>query len=461
MRTLAFIAAALAIGAWAGSYWTSRNDVHEAQTSHPVAAGEAQLDTLADASAPHHTHAKGKHLYVCPMHPEVIQDHEGACPICGMDLVPAEGASVEEDRSIITISPEVTNNLSVQVTPVRRRDVERTAYLPAYIQGFTPGGTQVIRTNLAGALTGLKLKTGSKVHAGDVMFEIQVPGAKDVQEAHLGVLKQGDEKAIAESRMKLRELGMTGDDIQMLEMERSVIGGFRYRSPMDGQVISLVHVTGDTVRPGDTVLALQGGGATTVDVDIFQTEALWFRSGDMAELRVRQFPNQVWRGEVSLQGMRTNPEKRTYGLSIVFPMEQSALSNDMFGEVTVRSPRRKNVLTIPRDALIRTEGRNRVMVALGDGRFKPVEVQSGAEDGRYVEILSGLKEGDNVVVSSQFLLDSESSMRAEIHRMTGEDMPDLQTKPGSEKSDKAASRHMNDMGSMDGKQMPRSMPESH
>jgi Cu(I)/Ag(I) efflux system membrane fusion protein len=117
--------------------------------------------------------------------------------------------------------------------------------------------------------------------------------------------------------------------------------------------------------------------------------------------------------------MRTNPEKRTYGLTLLFPMNEGVLANDMFGEVVVTSVQKRRALVVPRDALIRTEHGNRVVVALGGGRFRPVEVKPGAEDADYVEIVSGLKDGDRVVVSAQFLLDSESSQRAELERMSG------------------------------------------
>jgi Cu(I)/Ag(I) efflux system membrane fusion protein len=233
--------------------------------------------------------------------------------------------------------------------------------------------------------------------------------------------------------MKLRELGLTGDDIKMLEAERKSVEGFSYISPMDGQVTNITHPSGDQVKPGEVILVLQGRGETSVDVDIFQSEALWLKSGDKAEMRVRQLPNQVWKGEVAMEGIRTNPEKRTYGLRLVFPMSQGVLSNDMFGEVIVTGVRRRNALAIPRDALIRTENKNRVMVAQDNGRFAQVEVQPGVEDGDFVEILSGLKDGDRVVVSSQFLLDSESSMRAEIHRMTGEEIAGADAKQTDKK----------------------------
>jgi len=190
---------------------------------------------------------------------------------------------------------------------------------------------------------------------------------------------------------------------------------------------------------------LQSKGSTSVDVDIFQTQALWLRTGDKAELRVRQFPNQVWKSEVSLQNMKSSPEKKTYGLSLVFQMDETSLSNDMFGEVVVTGAKKHNVLTVPRDALISTEGSSRVIVALGEGRFKPVAVQPGTEDENYVEIVSGLKEGDKVVVSSQFLLDSESSMRAEINRMTGADSDAMPSGQANGKPDDSADKGMSGM----------------
>ncbi len=421
VRTLLLVLA-LAAAAWGGAWWARG---HAGSTAATLPAGLAEISPQPAAK---------KHWYVCPMHPQIVRDHPDHCPICGMALVPvADGeapdahahasqnqASHDEaahDPATVTINAAVSNDLSVRVAPVERRDIVRRATLPAYVQVFTPGYTQAIRATLGGTLAHL-VRNGSAVHAGDTLFEIDVPGALEAQRDYIALLQNKDEMAVANARNKLRELGMTGDDIAALDASHTPIGGIRLRATVEGRVANLMLHNGDTVHPGDTVLVVQGAGATTVDVDVFQTEALWLQSGDRAELRVRQFPGRVWVGQVSLQGMRTNPEKRTYGLTLVFPMNEGVLANDMFGEVAVTSVQKRHALAVPRDALIRTGHGSRVVVALGGGRFKPVDVKPGAEDADYVEILSGLKDSDRVVVSSQFLLDSESSQRAELERMT-------------------------------------------
>jgi len=160
-------------------------------------------------------------------------------------------------------------------------------------------------------------------------------------------------------------------------------------------------------------------------VDIIQSQLLWMKSGDRTELRMHHLPGHVWKGTVAVDGVRQNAEHHTYGARLSFAMPEGSVRGDMYGEVRIFGAPKANVLAVPREALIRTEQGDRVVVALGDGRFQPVKVRAGLESDGRVEIVSGLKEGQNVVVSAQFLLDSESSMRAEFMRMGTE--PDAAT----------------------------------
>jgi Cu(I)/Ag(I) efflux system membrane fusion protein len=414
--------AVFAVGVAIGTFVDVR---HFSMAAGPQSA-EAKLDSLmADAktgSAQGHAHK----LYVCPMHPNVVRDHPDHCPICGMDLVEVDHADeptsapseTTADPHAIAISPQVVNSLGVRTEKVRREDVGRVARMPAYIQGYQPGMLQVIRSPLAGSIVAMRATPGTWVNMGDVLFEIDIPGRREAQDEHLKLIAQGETGKLEDSRQRLRETGLTGEEIMHLEQDRVLSPTFKYQASSNGQVVAIQSRKGDTVRPGAVVLSLQGRGETAVDVDIFQSQAMWLKSGDAAELRVRQMPGKVWKGTITMEGLRVNQEKRTYSVRLIFPMADNPFTTDMFAEARVIGATKHKVLTVPHEALIQTEGKSRVVLALGDGRFKPVDVMPGVENSNRVEIVSGLHDGDEVVVSAQFLIDSESSLRAEFQRMS-------------------------------------------
>ena len=162
------------------------------------------------------------------------------------------------------------------------------------------------------------------------------------------------------------------------------------------------------------------GGALRAQVDILDREASWVRTGLTAEVRVTAVPGRTWPAVVDFLQPDIDIGSRSLKARVRLTAHDPALRPNMFAEVTILSPPPPKQLAVPREALIRTGTRTAVVVALGGGRFQPVDVVAGTEFGDWVEIRSGLKEGDSVVVSGQFLIDSESSLRASFARIGGE-----------------------------------------
>jgi Cu(I)/Ag(I) efflux system membrane fusion protein len=324
--------------------------------------------------------------YVCPMHPAVVKDEPGTCPICGMALVSighevAPSAAGDGATPIVSISPVVMNNLGVRIVAATRATLRREAILSAYVQNYAPGGTLTIHAGVSGRIVALRAeKPGQRLMSGELVAEV-VPA--------------GDAQAAA----------------------------IRIPMPQDGVIVEVHAKAGDNALPETALVTIQTVGQAFVEADVFQNQALWIKASDPAELRLRHWPGRVWRGRVEHEGMRANFQNRTYTVRLVFPMTDGMVMNDMYGEVRLFGEPHRNVLTVPHEALIRDEHGARVVLALGEGRFKPMVVKSGIESGGRVEILSGLKEGDSVVVSAQFLLDSESSLRAEFQRMSADPAP--------------------------------------
>lgn len=325
-------------------------------------------------------------LYTCPMHPEVVKNEPGICPICGMALVPAQrdadaSAPADGGPPAVRIAPEVVNKLNVRTAPVTRATLAREARMPGYIQSYAAGGTLTIRAGIVGRIAVLNAQApGQHAMAGELLVELAP--AENTQSAPIKILM-----------------------------------------PQDGEIVEVHAKAGDAVQPDTALVTIRTAGQAFVDADIFQSQALWIRTGDAAELRLRHLPGRAWKGRVEIESTRTNFQSRTYTARLMFPIPEGVVKSDMYGEVRIIGAPRPNALTVPREALIRAENGERVVLDVGDGHFRPVAVRSGLESGGRVEILSGLKEGDRVVVSAQFLLDSESNLRAEFQRMSGETAP--------------------------------------
>jgi Cu(I)/Ag(I) efflux system membrane fusion protein len=151
--------------------------------------------------------------------------------------------------------------------------------------------------------------------------------------------------------------------------------------------------------------------------EIFESQADWVRVGQPADVRLSYVPGRVWEGEVEYVYPSLNPKTRTLKARLHFDNPDEALKPNMFADVTIYGGARKDVIVIPREALIRTGTEERVILALGQGRYQPRIVVAGIESGDWVEIISGLEVGETVVTSGQFLIDSEASIKASLRRM--------------------------------------------
>jgi hypothetical protein len=163
--------------------------------------------------------------------------------------------------------------------------------------------------------------------------------------------------------------------------------------------------------------------ALYAQVDIFDRDADWVRVGQPARLTIDALPGETFTGSVAHVDPDIGIGARTLKAQVRITQADSGLKPNMFAEVVIESPSASAHLAIPREALIRTGSRTAVVLALGDGRFQPIDVVAGRELGEFIEIRQGLKDGDRVVVSGQFLIDSEASLRATFTRMTPTEAP--------------------------------------
>lgn len=399
---------------------------------------ESVAEAMGDTAMEHAL----KHLdpkYVCPMHPQIVRDEPGTCPICGMDLVKKMLDPMTGKHPEVRLSSAV-----VQTMGVRTAKVERGA-LRKHIR--TVGRVEYDETRIAhvhpraeGWIEGLKLRAeGEPVTKGQELAALYSPEILSAQVDFLIALEPGSGvrwDKVDKARNLLRLLDVPDPIIRDIERAKETRNTVPVLAPIDGIVTKMVAREGMFVTESSEMFTIADLSQVWVMVDVFEHQIAWIEPGLHAEISVPAHPGRKWEGLVDYLYPDLDPKTRTLRVRLVFPNPELSLKPNMFADVVIFGGPKPDVLKIPREALIVTGERETVVKALGDGRFQPVDVVSGMQRGDEVEILSGLSEGDAIVVSGQFLIDSESSLQASFMRME-----DTQASEGEQSVSHAAHQH--------------------
>jgi Cu(I)/Ag(I) efflux system membrane fusion protein len=380
------------------------------------------LAAAMDDSALEHA---AKHLdpkYVCPMHPQIVKDEPGNCPICGMKLVEKLMDPDEGKRPEVRLSDAVIQNMSVRTAKAERGTLWK------YIR--TLGRVEYDETSLAhihpraeGWIEGLSLRAeGEPVKKGQRLAELYSPDILSAQVDFLLALEPR-ERGVAgvkaeKARNLLRLLDVPDAVITEIERTRETRNRIPVLAPGDGIVTKMMARDGMYVTKATEMYTIADLSRVWVMVDVFEHQIAWLEPGIEAEISVPAYPGKKWKGVVDYLYPDLDPKTRTLRVRLAFPNPDLVLKPNMFADVVIYGGPKKDVLKIPSEALIVTGERESVVTALGGGRFRPVDVVTGMQEGGEVEILSGLKEGDEIVVSGEFLIDSESSLQASFMRMS-------------------------------------------
>ncbi len=437
---------------------------------------------LRHPAAPDAGTGSGAHVhttYVCPMHPSITSDKPGECPICGMQLVPASAPPAQASgaaggRKLLfyrsPMDPKVTS-------PTPRKDEMGMDYVPVYSDkvggsgataatglatvGIDPQRQQLIGLRTAPVVQGpvggswrtvgrvavdetrlhhvaLKFSgfieqvfvdyVGKPVRAGEPLFSIYSPDVASAEEEYLlalrtrdslgaGATEAGDELVTA-ARERLKLWDIPEAEIRRLERTRKAQRTVTLYTPMSGVVTKKDAVMGHRVAEGDMPYEITDLSQVWVLADAYESDLGRVRLGMPATLTLQAFPGKEFTGKVIFIDPILDPKTRTAKVRLAFPNPTGELRPEMFGEVTLRTPSRKG-LSIPTDAIIDSGTRKVVFVALGEGKFRPQEVRIGATDGDRSEVLEGLRAGDEVVTRANFLVDSESRLRASLGALEG------------------------------------------
>ncbi|MCB1820597.1 MAG: efflux RND transporter periplasmic adaptor subunit [Candidatus Competibacteraceae bacterium] len=366
--------------------------------------------------------------YRHPMNPTIFSDTPAKDDM-GMDYIPvyADDDGGGSAGPGFAIAPEVVNNLGVRTARVERGNLARRIETVGYVD-YDERALSHVHLRANGWVENLKVRTlGERVRKGDLLMEVYAPDLTNAQEEYLQSLRGGISLLKVSARDRLLALGVSESQIQQVEKEGRVRQLTAVYARQDGIVSALNIREGMYVMPQTELMTLADPSTVWVQVEVFEQQAGWLAVGQKAEVRLPHAPGEVWAGAVEYIYPDVDPKTRTVRARLRFPNPGERLKFNMFADVTIHAEPRTSVLHIPREALIPTGTEQRVMIALGEGRFDARSVETGIESGDRVEIRSGLKEGEQVVTSAQFLLDSESSVRASLKRLTAPPKPEIWT----------------------------------
>ncbi|ACG75436.1 efflux transporter, RND family, MFP subunit [Anaeromyxobacter sp. K] len=411
-----------------------------------------------------------KPQYQCPMHPSVVQDHPGDCPICGMKLVKVDGgggAGAKGERKILFYRSPMDPK---QTSPTPRKDEMGMDYLPVYsdegggaadVEGLATVSIDPSRQQLIGLRTAQVTRgtvggawrtvgrvavdetrvkhvnvkipvyveriyvdfVGKPVKRGEPLFSVYSPDLLAAQEELLLALRTqgtlagsravGGDALVEAARRKLQLWDVPPAEIRKLEETGKPTKTLTFYSPISGVVVKKDVVEGMKLDAGAMPYEIVDLSQVWVLADVYERELRNVKVGLPATLTLNAFPNHPFKGKVSFIDPLLDPKTRTVKVRLAFANPTGELRPEMFGEVVLQGKAREG-LRVPADAVIDSGTQSVVFVALEEGKFQPRAVKLGASDGTSVEVVSGLHEGEKVVTRANFLIDSESRLRASL-----------------------------------------------
>ncbi len=357
--------------------------------------------------------------WVAPMDPNYQRDKPGKSPM-GMDLIPVYAEDQQGPDSgpgAVSISPEVVNNLGVRTAPAEQAPLETEINTVGYVH-YNEDKLIHLHPRVEGWIEKLYIKAeGDPVAAGEPVYDLYAPALVNAQEEYLLALERNNQRLISAASERLRALQLAEKTIDRLRRTRQVQQTVTLYSPQDGVVDNLNIREGFYVQPGTTLMSIGALDEVWVGAEVFERQAALVEAGAPVTMTLDYLPGRTWQGQVDYVYPTLDAETRTIKLRMRFANPDRVLKPNMFAQVSIQARGETSGLLIPREALIRTGNSDRVVLALGDGRFKSINVKVGRVTPDKVEILDGLRAGEKVVTSAQFLLDSESAKSSDFKRM--------------------------------------------
>lgn len=378
-----------------------------------------------------------------PMNPSEIYDRPGKSAM-GMDLVPVYEDDTQADaEGLISIDPVTVQNMGVRYGMVERVDFSRNIRTVGKIE-YDQDKIYDVNTKVSGWIEKLYVNyTGEMVNKGQPLLEIYSPELVSTQQEYLLALKtrtmvskskfasirEGSESLLESTRKRLLYWDVPPSEIERLEKTGEVRKTILLRAPATGMVVEKNAVDGAHIKEGVTLFQIANLNKIWVHASIYDYEVPWVHKGQNAEMELSYLPGETYQGKVSYVYPFLGEKARDVRVRMEFDNPTLDLKPGMYANVQLQSTKIANALVVPGEAIIRSGRRNMVFTERSPGKFEPREIRIGEEGGagnRYVRVLSGLSEGERVVTSAQFLLDSESRLQEAIQKMLKERQPNSQ-----------------------------------
>jgi len=392
----------LAAGAFAG-YWFAMH--RSMQAAPPTADGGKEVLYWYD-----------------PMYPQHRFDKPGKSPFMDMQLVPKYAGEATADAGTVSISPRVVQNLGVRTAEARTGSIEQRFEAVGSV-AYNERGVVQLQARAAGFVERLHARAPlDPVAKGAPLVTLLYPEWAGAQEEFL-LLKKNPSMELqtlaAAARQRLVLLGMSEQEITAVEREGKTRTRVTLAAPISGVIAELGVREGMTVAAGTPLFRIVDLSTVWVNAEVPEAQAARVRPGAMVEARVSAYPEMAFKGKVGALLPEVNAATRTLRARIELANPGARLKPGMYATLSFASQQGKEAVLVPSESVIRTGTRDVVILALGEGKFRAVEVKVGAEGGGQSEIRQGLKPGDRVVLSGQFLIDSEASLSATVARLEG------------------------------------------
>ncbi|MCC6783013.1 MAG: efflux RND transporter periplasmic adaptor subunit [Planctomycetes bacterium] len=358
-------------------------------------------------------------LYTCSMDPEVRRRGPGLCPVCGMELVPA--STLAREGKVLPIDPVVVQQMGVRVTRVARARLTRSLRAAAVLRA-PEDGQRDVTLRVGGFVETLHAHTlGMQLELDDPLFELYSPELVVAQEELIASRRSGDPELLAAAREKLLRWGLPAalvDELAASDRSRRTV---TFRSPVRGVLVRREIVAGAPAPAGTPLLRLADLDRLWLDVNLPEARLPKVPLGTPATATIDAYPGESWSGTVVFRAPQLDEASRTGVVRIALGNQDGRLRPGMFATVRFALLLADDALVVPMEAVLDTGTRRVVWLAHGGGRFEPRDVVAGptGDDG-LTQILDGLAENDAVVVSGQYLIDSESRFLESIRKLSDE-----------------------------------------
>ncbi|MBN2064179.1 MAG: efflux RND transporter periplasmic adaptor subunit [Sedimentisphaerales bacterium] len=381
-------------------------------------------------------------LWYCSMHPQIKQDKPGLCPLCNMDLIVMDQSVVSDLPGEISFNPDAIKLMEVATAPAQRREIEYELRLTGRVK-YDEQAQSMLTAWTAGRIERLFVDyTGQQVIKGSPMLELYSPqlntAVEEYLQAYRAVTDSGSSELVRQSAQanmqlaaaKLEQMGLAHQQIELLPQNNQRAVYVTINAPADGIVTQRYQVQGNYVKAGDNLFSIADLNKLWVVFDVFESDMAKIKLGDEAEFTTPAYAGEVFSGQVSFISPVVDPVSRTIEVRVNYDNSNGELKPDMLvqGQVKVKyghqSPSRQQPLLIPASSPLMTGKRAIVYVAVPH-RERPTytgrEVELGRRWGDYYEVLNGLSEGDQVVVSGNFKIDSSIQLSGGMSMMNMSD----------------------------------------